>query len=207
MKILNIEVRHTIPNDLSLYRMVAGLIIAVLFLTMSQGIVFEVTWVAIYVIACLTDWADGHIAKRWLSEASDFGKIIDPLADKVLVISMVTLVLFVGKVELLSFESFLMALIVAREVLISIARKPLIGDVNILSVSKIGRWKAAVQMIAVGVLLGRDGIIAGLFGRMVPHLSFEYFGSLLLLTATILTLYSGYGYFVRWINTSGATTT
>lgn len=195
--------KHTVPNHLSFLRIVAGPIIFAIFyfeqwIFLGQGtIFFEGTWVCVYIVACLTDFFDGQIARKWTSQGSDFGKIIDPLADKILVISMVTIIWTFEKSAWLSIESLLMALIIVREVAISFARKPFIGSINLLSVSKIGRWKAVCQMIALGILLGRDGVTADFFDRLSP-LSFADFGTISLIFATFLTLSSGYGYFKSW---------
>jgi len=170
----------------------------------TQTELFEFTWIGLYALACFSDWFDGYIARNWSSQQSDFGKIIDPLADKVLVISIILLIFSLDKVGL--FELACIAIVVLREVLVTVVRKPFIGDVNALAVSQIGRVKAGFQMAAFGVILGRDSLFSAYFDRFVPHFAFEDFGFLLLVTATVLTVWSGIGYFMTWVNTQGKTT-
>jgi len=172
-----------------------------LFLSEERTVSFEATWVALYVFACLTDLFDGMIAKEWPSQRSRFGKVIDPLADKVLVISVIVLIFLVDKAPW--WELCLMGVIVLREVSVTFARKPFIGETDILSVVEIGRWKAGFQMVAFGVILGREGITAGYFDRLIPHLPFSLLGSSLLIIATALTLVSGYEYLKGWLSKTG----
>ena len=193
---------HTIPNYLSVYRLLAGPMIIGVFLHYGQEItiLFESIWVSLYVIACLTDGADGYIARRWPSQASDFGKVIDPLADKALVISIIALIYLVDSASW--WELSLMSVIILREVSVTLARKPFIGETDILSVIEVGRWKAGFQMVAFGVMLGREGITAGHFDKLIPHFPFDQLGSFLLVIATVLTLVSGYEYLKGWLSKS-----
>lgn len=201
-----IKFKGTLPNYLSLFRLFAGPIIGIVYYFHNwsgfTAVTFEITWVLIYVIACLTDLFDGIIARKWPTQASDFGMIIDPVADKMLVISVMGLVVALGNVGY--FEIACILLIGAREILISFARKPFIGSVNLLAVSRIGKWKALFQMFAVGFLLGRGGVIAEYFDKEVPYFSFEFIGTALLVVATAMTLWSGLGYVLSYFSRTSA---
>lgn len=109
---------------------------------------------AIFIVACITDWLDGHTARR-LKQTSRFGAFLDPVADKLLV--AISLVILAA-----SYPSpwyvIPAALIVAREVLVSALREWMAEQQqrDAVAVGRIGKWKTTVQMIALGVLLATD---------------------------------------------------
>lgn len=108
----------------------------------------------IFIVACLTDWLDGHTARR-LKQTSRFGAFLDPVADKLLV--AISLVILAA-----SYPSpwyvIPAALIVAREVLVASLREWMAEQQqrDAVAVGWIGKWKTTVQMIALGVLLATD---------------------------------------------------
>ncbi len=108
----------------------------------------------IFIVACFTDWLDGHTARR-LKQTSRFGAFLDPVADKLLV--AISLVILTA-----SYPSpwyvVPAALIVAREVLVSALREWMAEQQqrDAVAVGRIGKWKTTIQMIAIGVLLATD---------------------------------------------------
>jgi len=108
----------------------------------------------IFIIACFTDWLDGHTARR-LKQTSRFGAFLDPVADKLLV--AICLVILAA-----SYPSpwyvVPAALIVAREVLVSALREWMaeLQQRDAVAVGKVGKWKTTIQMIALGMLLATD---------------------------------------------------
>ncbi len=108
----------------------------------------------IFIVACITDWLDGHTARR-LKQTSRFGAFLDPVADKLLV--AISLVILAA-----SYTSpwyvIPAALIVAREVLVSALREWMAEQQqrDAVAVGWIGKWKTTVQMIALGILLATD---------------------------------------------------
>lgn len=182
----------TVPNYLSLFRTAAGPLIFCLFLFRDRITYFEGIWISTYVFACFTDWLDGYLARKYPDQASEFGKIIDPVADKVLVISMIATIYYFDKAG--QFELCLMVFIIFRELAVNFMRKPFIGDVNLLSVAEVGKVKAGFQMVALGIVLGRGGITSEYLGQ-----SFNVLGYQLLFFATILTAISGWIYLMEWI--------
>jgi CDP-diacylglycerol---glycerol-3-phosphate 3-phosphatidyltransferase len=113
-------------------------------------------WLAsvIFIIACITDWLDGHTARR-LKQTSRFGAFLDPVADKLLVaISLVLLAASYTSVWYVVPAS----LIVAREVLVSALREWMAEQQqrDAVAVGKIGKWKTTVQMLALSLLLATD---------------------------------------------------
>ena len=133
----------------------------------------------LFLFCSLTDWLDGYLA-RWLDQVSEFGRFLDPVADKLLVV--VTLVLLVER-----HSSLWMALpamvIVSREVAVSALREWMaeLGERALVAVSTIGKVKTGLQMTALVMLLYEND----LFG-----LPIFLIGGVLLYLATFLTLWS-----------------
>jgi CDP-diacylglycerol--glycerol-3-phosphate 3-phosphatidyltransferase len=137
----------------------------------------------IFIVACITDWLDGHTARR-LKQTSRFGAFLDPVADKLLV--AISLVILAA-----SYPSpwyvIPAALIVAREVLVSALREWIADQQqrDAVKVGMIGKWKTTVQMIALGVLLATD---------MQGPVWFWGLGYLLINAAAVLALWSMFIY-------------
>jgi CDP-diacylglycerol--glycerol-3-phosphate 3-phosphatidyltransferase len=109
---------------------------------------------AIFIIACITDWLDGYLARR-MNQCSPFGAFLDPVADKILV--TVTLVMLAANFSSVWFV-LPAAIMVAREVLVSALREWMAHNQarNNVAVAYIGKVKTTVQMIAIIVLLASD---------------------------------------------------
>jgi cardiolipin synthase len=137
------------------------------------------------VAAAITDFFDGYLARKWQQQSS-LGRMLDPIADKVLV--AVVLLVLAGSPILYGGHMWAAIIILSREVLVSGLREYL-GELQVsVPVTKIAKWKTTVQLVAIGVL------IAGPAGdKIIPYLT--EFGIALLWIAAGLTLYTGYDYF------------
>jgi CDP-diacylglycerol---glycerol-3-phosphate 3-phosphatidyltransferase len=138
-----------IPNLLTLLRIFLIPILVLVFYLPFTG--NHVVTAIIFVMAALTDWLDGYLA-RSLKQTSKLGEFLDPVADKLIV--AVALVLVVGEKNL-PFLAIPAAVIVGREIVISALREWMaeIGKRASVAVSIVGKFKTAVQMIALTVLL------------------------------------------------------
>lgn len=125
----------------------------------------------IFVIASATDFFDGYIA-RTFNQVTTLGKILDPLADK-----MLTLAAFLGLMITDSASPWAVLLIITRELFITGLRVSAVSEGLDISASWMGKVKTVAQMIAIGFLLMN-----------------WYGGDILLWIAVVLTLYSGYEY-------------
>lgn len=182
-----------LPNLLTYGRIVAVPLVAGLLLWNDKaeeltGLgVLAARWIAlvIYIAAAVSDFFDGYLARRWQLQSS-LGRMLDPIADKVLV-SVVLLVLC-GDQILRGGHVWAAIIILAREVLVSGLREYL-GQLRVsVPVTQIAKWKTAVQLIAIGFL------IAGPAGdTIVPGVT--WIGIAGLWIAAGLTLYTGYDYF------------
>ncbi len=140
---------------------------------------------AIFTAACLTDWLDGYIARIW-EQQSTLGRMLDPIADKLLVGTALLLLVHDNTID--DWTIWAAIIILCREILVSGLRE-FLAELNkiVVKVSRLAKWKTVLQMIALGVL------IAGPAGdKIVPGVSTV--GTTLLWLAALLTLYTGYDY-------------
>lgn len=163
-----------LPNKLTFLR----LILAVPFIYFLQfsdesGFTYRAIAFVIFVIASLTDFFDGYLARKH-NLITDFGKIMDPLADKVLVIS--ALVIFV---DLGYIPSWMSIVVIAREFLISGIRMLAAAKGEVIPAGKLGKYKTTSQMIVILIMM--------LFGR-------NPYNFYMMLIPVILTLWSGWEY-------------
>jgi CDP-diacylglycerol--glycerol-3-phosphate 3-phosphatidyltransferase len=172
-----------LPNILTYGRIAAVPVVAGLLMWGGNGARW--TALAIFIAAAISDFFDGYLARLWQLQSS-LGRMLDPIADKVLV----AVVLLVLSADGILFGGHIWAaiIILTREVLVSGLREYL-GELQVsVPVTKIAKWKTAVQLLAIGFL------IAGPAGdTVVPHTT--EMGIAFLWIAAGLTLYTGYDYF------------
>ena len=171
----------SLPNLLTLARIaVIPVIVALLYVAADWA-----RWTALllYMAACATDYLDGYLA-RTRGEVSPLGRFLDPIADKLLVVAVIVVLTAQGWLSVIGVLAGLA--IICREILVSGLREYLAEFQVVVHVSKLAKWKTAVQMLALAVLiLGQ----AGPDGLALPLL-----GEALLVVAALLTLVTGYQY-------------
>jgi cardiolipin synthase (CMP-forming) len=182
-----------IPNAITIARILLVPVFAVAFVLPGDG--WRLTAFVVFVIAGLSDFLDG-LAARKLNAGSAFGRMLDPIADKILVGVALMMLVAEGSVHefnlipgLLSLLKLVPALIIlSREILISGLREFLAGFSVSVPVSSIAKFKTAVQMVAIGAM-----ILGPIADRWVPgSLAFAYVA---LWVAAALTVFTGYAYF------------
>src|SRR5438132_13046123 len=108
---------------------------------------------ALFSAAAVTDWLDGHMARRW-QQQSEIGRFLDPIADKLLVSATLFMLTTFGR---LSAHAVLPALVIlCREILVSGLREYLAGLRVGMPVSRVATWKPVMQTVAIGVLIVRE---------------------------------------------------
>ena len=142
----------TIPDWLTLGRVAATFVLLILLQACAHPPVpLWTAWLALilFVAAALTDWLDGHLARKWKIE-SDFGRLFDPLADKLLVV-----VAFVGLLGAGLLPVWFVSLVVAREFLITGIRLVAGQKGVVLAAENVGKHKTVTQMVTaiLGLLL------------------------------------------------------
>lgn len=142
-------------------------------------------WIAaiIYILACITDFLDGYVARHW-DQTSKLGQFLDPVADKLLVAS--TLLMLVGFDRIKGLSLLPTVVILCREILVSEWREHLNAVNSSLPVSLLAKWKTTIQMGTVALLMvsGPGGI----------HPALHSWGIGGLWVAALLTLVTGYDY-------------
>lgn len=178
----------SLPNILTYGRCVAvPLVAACLFWSdiLEGGLWLRWVAVALYAVAAITDFFDGYLARAW-SQQSAIGRMLDPIADKLLVSASLLMLASDGTIRGWSLWAALV--ILCREILVSGLREFLAELRVSVPVTRLAKWKTTAQLVAVGVLLA--GPAADL---VVPGITL--FGIGLLWIAALLTLYTGWDYF------------
>jgi CDP-diacylglycerol---glycerol-3-phosphate 3-phosphatidyltransferase len=171
----------SLPNLLTLSRILTvPMVIATFYVPGDYARWFAC---ALFSAAGLTDWLDGHMARRW-AQQSEIGRFLDPIADKLLVSATLFMLTAFGR---LSTQAVLPALVIlCREILVSGLREYLAGLRVGMPVSRLAKWKTLIQMVAIGVLIVGDAGPA-----ILPVMTI---GETLLWVAASLTLVTGYDY-------------
>ncbi|MEO0655036.1 MAG: CDP-diacylglycerol--glycerol-3-phosphate 3-phosphatidyltransferase [Pseudomonadota bacterium] len=211
--------RWTVPNILTILRLLAAPGVAVMFLYFTRP---WADWFALtlFVLAAATDWLDGHLARAWNQETR-IGTMLDPIADKAMVV--IALLVITGFSGMDPYILLPATVILFREVFVSGLREYLGDTAGTLKVTKLAKWKTTAQMVAIAVLFARGvfehyfGVLAfGLGDQMVADilsgreedvigLTWKYQGAIaawwggvtLLWIAAILTLVTGWDYFQK----------
>jgi cardiolipin synthase len=188
-----------LPNALTILRIVLVPVFVVAFVI--PGELARLVAFAVFVIAGVSDWLDGFAARK-LKAGSDFGRMLDPIADKVLVAVALMMLVAEGTFTqikpngMLSLLKLVPALIIlAREILVSGLREFLAGTRVSVPVTAIAKFKTAVQMVAIGAMLLTP--LAERLAPGIPALSYAAIAYALLWIAAGLTVYTGYVYFRR----------
>lgn len=174
---------YNLPNILTISRIVViPLIFMSIYFTsyawaMLAGILF--------VAASITDYLDGYLARAW-NETSAFGRLLDPIADKLLVATALVVILAKPNMYSLNITIIPAFVILCREILVSGLRE-FLREVNVgLPVTKLAKWKTAFQMTALAMMLFKD-----------LWIGWSYTGEFLLWVAATLTFITGYQYYQK----------
>lgn len=135
----------------------------------------------IFIVAALTDWIDGFLARRW-NQTSAFGAFLDPVADKLMVAGALLVL-----IELNRVNAVIAFIIIGREITISALREWMaqIGASKSVAVSSLGKIKTIAQMVAIPMLLYYESILG---------INLQYWGEILLWVAAVLTVWSMFYY-------------
>jgi len=173
----------TLPNLLTFGRILALPAVAACFLLVKGH---DGRWaaLAIYIAACITDWLDGYLARVW-QQQSTLGRMLDPIADKLLVGTTLMLLVYDNTIDNVMIWAAL--IILCREILVSGLRE-FLAELNVkIGVTQLAKWKTTLQMVALGVLLAGpagDAVLPGVTAT----------GLMLLWVAALLTLWTGFDY-------------
>jgi CDP-diacylglycerol---glycerol-3-phosphate 3-phosphatidyltransferase len=171
-----------LPNKLTITRvLLVPIFMGFLFLKNSYPVYAELLALITFIIAAITDGLDGYLARKQ-QIITKFGKIIDPLADKLLISA--ALITFVAIKEI---SAWVAVIIIGRELAVTGLRVIAASEGIVISASKLGKWKTSMQIAAIiAVILDPDIL------KLPWNLS-----SIIIWIAVIFTIYSGIDYFRR----------
>ncbi|MBY0380888.1 MAG: CDP-diacylglycerol--glycerol-3-phosphate 3-phosphatidyltransferase [Xanthobacteraceae bacterium] len=183
-------IKHTmaLPNILTYSRIAAvPIVVGCMYAQSLGGGPLWLRWVAlaVFIAAGVTDFFDGYYARAW-NQQSAFGRMLDPIADKLLVSSC--LLMLAADDTIKGWSLWAAIVILCREILVSGLREYLAALQVRVPVSRMAKWKTTVQLVAIGFL------IAGKAGEAILP-STVLIGLTLLWISAIVTLYTGWDYF------------
>ncbi|MEZ5889386.1 MAG: CDP-diacylglycerol--glycerol-3-phosphate 3-phosphatidyltransferase [Xanthobacteraceae bacterium] len=185
-----------LPNTLTYARIVAvPLVVACMFWqdVLEGGLWLRWVALVLFVTAAVTDILDGYFARSW-GQQSNIGRMLDPIADKLLVSSSLLMLAADGTIR--GWSLWAAIVILCREILVSGLREYL-AELRVgVPVTRLAKWKTALQLVAVGFLLAGtagDLLIAAAINLSFPIVT--WIGLTLLWLSALLTLYTGYDYF------------
>ena len=185
-----------LPNLLTLSRIAVIPLMVVLAALRTPATDFAAC--VVFGLAGITDYFDGKLA-RDRKQTSDLGRMLDPIADKLLVAA--ALMMLVGMGHLSALGLYPAIVIMLREILVSGLREYLAGVRVGLPVTRLAKWKTGFQMGALGALLAVDGS-AVLLG--IPWLPVSTIGEAMLWVAAALTLLTGWDYLTTGLRHAAA---
>lgn len=163
---------NTTANKITIFRIV---LIPVFLVLAYTGLKY---WaLAVYIIACLSDVADGYIARHY-NQVSNFGKFVDPLADKMLVLSAMCFFIENGQMP-----GWAVAIVLFREFAVSGLRLISVEQSRVIAAARSGKIKTGCTMVGLGAML--------VFGQQYPVVNLVCY-----ILIIVTTVYSGVEYFV-----------
>src|ERR1700760_3011775 len=182
--------RHSfsLPNILTYARIAAiPVVVGCIYAQSIRDGPLWLRWVALafFILAAVTDFLDGYYARIW-DQHSAFGRMLDPIADKLLVASC--LLMLAADNSIHGWTLWAAIVILCREILVSGLREYLAALRVSVPVAKLAKWKTTIQLIAIGFL------IAGEAGEQIIPAT-TLIGIVLLWMSALFTIYTGYDYF------------
>jgi CDP-diacylglycerol---glycerol-3-phosphate 3-phosphatidyltransferase len=170
-----------LPIGLTLTRIIAVPLLIVFLISSSR--VHALMAAAIFILASLTDWADGVIARR-RNQVTTLGTLLDPIADKLLVAAALVSLLQIEKIA-----AWIVVVIIGRELAVTGLRAVAAGVGVIVPASRLAKWKTVSQYVAITLLIVE---------KSVESTAFHVTATAVLWMALALTIVSGVDYFYRF---------
>ena len=168
-----------IPNILTVLRLIAAPGVAILFLYFQRPVA---DWFALvlFVTAALTDFLDGYLARLWKQE-SKFGAMLDPIADKAMVIIALVIIVGLSTADKLVMDAWILlpaTVILFREVFVSGLREFLGASAGTLKVTNLAKYKTTVQMVAIAVLFAK-GVFEHHYLNLIQGMNAKIYGDVM----------------------------
>jgi len=179
-----------LPNRITILRIILTFIFMVFIFL--KGLLFKFIALTVFIIACWTDYYDGRIAKK-LNLVSDFGRLMDPIADKILILAA-----FLSFVQIQIIPAWMVVIIISRELLITGLRIFALGKGKVISASRQAKHKTVSQMATIFFILGFLILEEILIRFSLWNQNLKIFSHWLIYTSmlitVILTIISGISY-------------
>lgn len=179
-----------IANRLTILRIILTFVF--MFFLFCHGLWAKILSFSIFIFAALSDFFDGHIAHR-KNIVTDFGRLMDPIADKILVLAA-----FAAFVQMQLIDAWMFVIIISREILITSLRLFALNKGKVLSAAKAGKHKTISQMLVIFAILGFIVLKEVILNFSTWNPGWEKFFRqgiyILMLLTVVLTLYSGLSY-------------
>ncbi len=181
-----------LPNILTLLRIALIPVMAILLLSPSREAGF---WAAaVFAIASITDWLDGYLARR-MRIVTTFGKFLDPIADKLIVMAALIMILPFGRVP-----AWMVLVILGREIIITGLRGIASTEGIVIPASNLGKFKTIFQIVAIlGLLLHYDYHWFFAIDNPYLYVNMHNVGIFYLWIAFVLTVWSGVDYLHKFV--------
>ena len=181
-----------LPNVLTLLRIALIPVMAVLLLSPSKEAAF---WAAaVFAVASITDWLDGYLARR-MEIVTTFGKFLDPIADKMIVMAALIMILPYQRVP-----AWMVLVILGREIIITGLRGLASTEGIVIPASNLGKFKTIFQIVAIlGLLLHYDYHWFFSIDHPYLYVNMHNVGMFYLWIAVVLTIWSGVDYLWKFI--------
>ncbi len=183
-----------LPNTITMLRI--GVVPVLIFIPWATSETGSTIMAWCFIVAASSDLIDGYLARR-AGEVTRIGKLLDPLADKLLVSTALVMLLAAGRLEGI-WAGLMVVVILGRELAVTGLRGIASTQGQVVAANWQGKLKAVTQNFAVGALL---------FHHETLGLPAHEIGVTLLAVAAVLTVWSGYGYFAEYLRSNGAAPT
>lgn len=178
----------TLPNLLSFFR-IAVIPVLVYLLTFTDPL-SSLLAASLFLLASLTDYLDGYLARRHRT-ISNLGKILDPLADKLMVVAALIMLAAMDREGEPGVPGWLVVVVVARETAVTVLRGIALTEGVVMEAEELGKYKFILQAFAVFALMVHYEYLG---------IDFYVVGTYFLVVATVVALWSGVSYYIRFLS-------
>ena len=178
------------PNLLTIIRIIFASLIALILIFSDSKMAYFISFI-LFSLAGVTDYFDGWLARK-KGQISDLGRMLDPIADKILVISTFIILMTNNVIE--GFNAIAALIIIYREIFISGLREFLGNKSLVVKVTKLAKWKTAIQFITILVFLGSQVINNFYMYTDIINIFIEFTCTLLIWITSLISLYTGINY-------------
>lgn len=174
--------QQKLPMQITWFRI--WLVPVIIALLTPDQVGYSMVAAGLFIIASITDYYDGYFARKY-NAVSTMGKLMDPIADKILVTSILVILATYGKID-----PYMVIVILARDTFIGGIRSVAAADNVIIDAKPAGKWKTALQMVAIPAVM---------IGEAVWKIPFDKIGRVVLWVSVILSLVSGVQYYLAYL--------